>query len=52
MPISPALAGNVGAGWAFALSRDGIRMSTFLRSLRPVPAAASWIGGMSLYGVV
>jgi hypothetical protein len=30
----------------------GIRMSTFLCSLRPDPAAASWIGGMSLYGMV
>jgi hypothetical protein len=30
----------------------GIRMSTFLCSLRPGPAAASWIGGMSLYEVV
>ena len=30
----------------------GIRMSTFLCSLRTDPAAASWIGGMSLYGVV
>jgi hypothetical protein len=30
----------------------GIKVSTFLCSLRPNPAAASWIGGMSLYGAV
>ena len=30
----------------------GIRVSTFLCSLRPDPAAASWIGGLSLYELV
>ena len=38
--IGPALAGNVGASWAFALAREGIRVSTFLCSLRTDPAAA------------
>jgi hypothetical protein len=38
--IGPALAGNVGAGRAFALCARGIRMWTFLCSLRPGPAAA------------
>jgi len=38
--IGPALAGNVGIGEAFALCAGGIRMLTFLCSLRPGPAIA------------
>ena len=42
--ISPAFAGNVGASGAFALAREGIRMSTFQCSLRtdPAPLGGGW----------
>ena len=45
--IGPALAGNVGTGGAFALTREGAGVSTFQRSLRPDPAAAIIMRGRS-----
>jgi hypothetical protein len=41
-----------GEEWLSRWRARGDRVRTFLCSLRPEPAAASWIGGMSLYGVV
>ena len=42
--IGPALAGNVGTGWAFALCARGNSVRTFLCSLRTDPAPLGVLG--------
>ena len=50
--IGPALAGNVGAGWAFALSREG-EQGVDVPMLAPDRSRCRFVDwGMSLYGVV
>ena len=46
------LQGTLGPAGLSRCRATRVRMSTFLCSLRPDPAAASWIGGMSLDGMV
>jgi hypothetical protein len=50
--IGPALAGNVGAGWAFALSREGDQ-DVDVPMLAPARSRCRFVDwGMSLYEVV
>jgi hypothetical protein len=51
--IGPALAGNVGAGWAFALSRDG-GQGVDVPMLAPARSRCRWVDWepVPLWGVI
>ena len=49
--IDPALAGNVGAGWAFALTREGDQ-GVDVPMLAPARSRCRWVVSLSLDGVV